>query len=96
MYIRAIAETRVKMRNAAMTMKRLKFKMKNILPTPCTMMVVCHFTPSLYVAILNLQDFSFTCIDVLDYDGQNFSPYLDLTSITQKGSHISIRNFVGT
>ena len=26
-----------------MTMKGLKFKMKNILPTPCTMMVVGHF-----------------------------------------------------
>ena len=26
-----------------MTMKRLKFKMKNILPTPCTMIVVGHF-----------------------------------------------------
>ena len=43
----AIAETRVQMRNAAMTMKRLKyklfFKMRNILPTPCTMMVVGHF-----------------------------------------------------
>ena len=41
--MRAIAEARVRMRNAAMTMKRLKFKMKNILPTPCTMMVVGHF-----------------------------------------------------
>ena len=38
--MREIAETRVKMRNAAMTMKRLKF---NILPTLCTMMVVGHF-----------------------------------------------------
>ena len=31
-------------------------------------------------------------IDVLGYDGQNFSfssPYSDSTSITQKGSHIS-------
>ena len=43
----AIAETRVQMRNAAMTIKRLKyklfFKMRNILPTPYTMMVVGHF-----------------------------------------------------
>ena len=42
-----IAETMVQMRNAAMTIKRLKyklfFKMRNILPTPCTMMVVGHF-----------------------------------------------------
>ena len=41
--MRAIAEARVWMRNAAMTIKRLKFKMKNTLSTPCKMMVVGHF-----------------------------------------------------
>ena len=40
---KAITETRVRMRNATMTMKD-KLKMRNILPTPCIMMVVSLFS----------------------------------------------------